>query len=92
MTFTAAITVKLKDLHAVTLIEEDSNTFSFSLFFFPFVDNAIEAIDEFAFLEGNVIFFKYNYLHLIKFECNYMVYCSLYKFNICAFIHLLQGH
>lgn len=33
--------------------------FPFSLFFF-FIDNAIEAIDEFAFLEGNVIF----YIHI----------------------------
>lgn len=36
---------------------EDTNSFHF-LCFISFIDNAIEAIDEFAFLEGNVILFS----------------------------------
>lgn len=39
------------------LFERVISFFTFLVFFF--IDNAIEAIDEFAFLEGDVMFFKY---------------------------------
>lgn len=77
----------MKDLDVFTLVKKSCNIFYFHCIF-SFIDHAIEAIDEFAFLEGNIIFFKRNKLFTdVKLNLNVtMWYIDLFTKLICVYL------